>query len=591
MLKKRKRREPCILGFAVPEGGTKLMCCFSAGVNLIEEHLREVRCLRQRLEESIRTNERLRQQLEDKLASSGRDGGAPTNIYIQGLDTVTQLSSEIRVLKEENLSLQSRLQTSTDTNEEVVQLREAVFAARTRLKQAELEAEQWKEELRRLQAHSQDQGLQIHTLRQERQANQDKTNRLQHEMTLLQQQLSESRELIHSLQSELHVYDRVCSSSKANKGYLCEVAGFPVELGELLGEVRSLRAQLQSSVQENSALKQLDLHKQLEQKLGVGSPRAPSLSALTASPQRETFYRRQLLHVCPSLLCVSVCSTDPAPSPPVRDIGLFNCGSPGPPYSDLDDSHSPANADSLDPHSELEGEAPDGSFANRNGRHAIGHVDDFSALQQQVLEGRSLVQRMEATLQACLTPPLLEGKQIEGSDLAVDYGCVKSLLSNTKTLRQILEEAMSLLKMFWRAALPNTDPSIQNLKKEQCLQEEILSLKLRISEQEEVLKGTVQRLRSTSRTKESMEHFIVNQLSRTRDVLKKARTNLEKNELRLSSLSSSPSSPPAAEELGGVARARPPDCGVLMSNGCPGITAAEATRRLATRKRSSHCLL
>lgn len=37
-------------------------------------------------------------------------------------------------------------------------------------------------------------------------------------MSLLQQQLSESRELIHSLQSELHVYDRVCSSTKANKG-------------------------------------------------------------------------------------------------------------------------------------------------------------------------------------------------------------------------------------------------------------------------------------------------------------------------------------------------------------------------------------
>lgn len=142
-----------------------------------------------------------------------------------------------------------------------------------------------------------------------------------------------------------------------------------MELGELLGEVRSLRAQLQNSVQENSALKQLELHKQLEQKLGVGSPRTPSLSALSASPQRENFYRRQLLHgesdtaprdvtlcrdareveravgsaVHPSLVCVSVCSTDPAPSPPVRDIGLFNCGSPGPPYSDLDDSHSTAN--------------------------------------------------------------------------------------------------------------------------------------------------------------------------------------------------------------------------------------------------------
>lgn len=38
-----------------------------------------------------------------------------------------------------------------------------------------------------------------------------------------------------------------------------------------------------------------------------------------------------------------------------------------------------------------------------------------------------------------------------------------------------------------------------------------MSLRLRISEQEEVLKGTIQRLRNTSRTKESMEHFIVNQ--------------------------------------------------------------------------------
>lgn len=139
-----------------------------------------------------------------------------------------------------------------------------------------------------------------------------------------------------------------------------------------------------------------------------------------------------------------MCSADPAPSPPVRDIGLFNCGSPGPPYSDLDDT--PANgviyslyvlnnkimpsktlpmyiaallspADPLDPHSDLEGEAPDGSFANRNGRHAIGHVDDFSALQQQVLEGRSLVHRMETTLQACLEPSQLEDSQKQSSDL------------------------------------------------------------------------------------------------------------------------------------------------------------------------------
>ncbi|XP_053738820.1 myomegalin-like isoform X7 [Synchiropus splendidus] len=533
-----------------------------SGVNLIEEHLQEVRCLRQRLEESIRTNERLRQQLEERLACSGHDRGAPTNIYIQGLDSVTQLSNEIRALKEENVNLQSRLKSSSDSCEEVVQLREAVISARSGLKQAELEAERWKEELHRLQASSQEQAQQMVTFRQERQASQEKINRLQHDVSLLQQQLCESREFVHSLQSELQVYDRVCPSIKSSKGFLSEVPGLPVELGELLGEVRSLRAQLQTSVQDNSALKQLEL------RLGAASPRRPSLSALSASPQRENFYRRQLLH-------------DPAPSPPVRDIGLFNCGSPGPPYSDLDDAHSTANADPLDPHSELEGEAPDGSFANRNGRHAIGHVDDFSALQQQILEGRSLVQCMETTLQSYVGPPLPESNRDPTNELILDSSCVKALLSNTKTLRQIMEEALALLKMFWRAALPSSDHPSLNLKKEQSLQEEILSLKLRMSEQEEVLRGTIQRLRSTSRTKENMEHFIVNQLSRTRDVLKKARTNLEKNEQRLSSLSSSSSSP--GQESGGAARDRPADSRFLKTSG--------VAPRPANRKRSSQCLL
>ncbi|XP_052332312.1 LOW QUALITY PROTEIN: myomegalin-like [Oncorhynchus keta] len=557
------------------------------GVDVIKEHLREVQCLRQHLEESIRTNERLRQQLEERLSTTGRDGAAPTNIYIQSLDSVCQLSNEIRVLKEENLALQARLQASSETCEEAEQLREVAVTGRARLKQAELEAEQWKEELRRLQTHSQEQGQQIHTLRQERQNSHDKNNRLQHEVSLLQQQLCESRELLHSLQSELQVYHRVCVNAKGNPEFLCEgqygrvpALPLPGELGELLGEVRSLRAQLQSSVQENSVLKQLELHKHLEQKLGGGvhgglgsiggmePPRTPSLSALTDSPQRDSLYRRQLLH-------------DPAPSPPVRDIGLFNCGSPyHVPYTDL--VETPLTANDLDPHSELQGDAPDGSFSNRNGRHAIGHVDDYSALQQQVLEGRSLVQRMETALQACLSQSMLVDSQ---DQVLLDYGCVRTLLSNTKTLRQILEEAVSLLKMFWRAALPSTDRSTHNLKKEQCMKDEILSLRGRISEQEEVLQGTVQRLRSTSRTKESMEHFIVNQLSRTRDVLKKARTNLEKNERRISSLSSSSSTPYAAEDRS-PGNERPTDWSFLK----PGDAPATSNQRPGTRKRSSQCL-
>ncbi|GAA6079375.1 myomegalin isoform X1, partial [Tachysurus ichikawai] len=77
----------------------------------------------------------------------------------------------------------------------------------------------------------------------------------------------------------------------------------------------------------------------------------------------------------------------PSPSPPVRDVGPFPSGPPCSPYSELEESSLTAN-DSLEPHADLEGDAPDGSFANQNGRHAIGHVDDFSALQQQVMKGQ-----------------------------------------------------------------------------------------------------------------------------------------------------------------------------------------------------------
>ncbi|XP_076150236.1 myomegalin isoform X2 [Alosa pseudoharengus] len=501
------------------------------GVDLIEEHLREIRNLRQRLEDSIRTNERLRQQLEDRL--TGGQGGAPTNIYIQGLESVTQLSNEMRALKEENMGLKSRLQSSRDSSEEAL-------CGRARLQQAELEADQWKEELRRMQSHSCEQSQQLQQLRQERQASQELTNRLQHEVSLLQQQLAESRQLLHSLQCELQVYDRVCANTKSvSSGYLgemkCPGSGVPaVELAELLVEVRGLRAQLEHSVQENSALR-CQLQKQLEQQLAGRvahcDPRVSSL--IPASPLRESMYRRQLLH------------------------------------------------DSLEPHGDLEGDAPDGSFANRNGRHAIGHVDDYSALQQQVLEGKGLVQRMEAALQACLNMALLE----PSTGKALDYGSVKSLLSDTKTLRQILEEANSLLKMFWRAALPNHEGSSMHLQKEQTLKEEIHSLRLRISEQEDVLQGTIQRLRSTSRTKESMEHFIVSQLSRTRDVLKKARSNLEKNELRISSLSYSSSSLCHAKVPKGACDGRP-DRGVLS----PSASDVPANQRSA-KKRGRECLL
>ncbi|XP_058887725.1 myomegalin isoform X4 [Acipenser ruthenus] len=498
------------------------------GTRLIEEHLGEIRSLRQRLEDSIRTNERLRQQLEERLALAGRDSGPPTNIYIQGLESVSQLSNENRVLREENLGLQARLnQASRENCVEVEQLRDAVLSGRERVKQAELEAEQGREESRRLQSQSCEQQQEIHQLRLERQAGQDRNNRLQHEMNLLQQQLTENRQLLHSLQSELQMYERVygCANpSLSGYGRDGKYHSVPssLDLSELLSEVRSLRVQLEQSIQENSSLRQ-----QLEQQLVRSSVKIDSRpSSINISTPRETGCRRQLFQ-------------DSVPSPPVRDTDLFNSISPFSMFSKstdlgVEDPEIAANQDILKPRSLLEGDAPDGSFASKNGRHVIGHVDDFSALQQQILEGKVLVQRMEAVLQPSLSAAFLE----ISSNKALDYSSVKNVLSNTKTLRQILEEAASLLKMFWKAALPNAESCVQHVKKEQSMKKEIQMLRNKITEQEDLLQNTIERLRSTNRSKESMEHFIVSQLSRTRDVLKKAKNNLE-----LKSQEATPSAP------------------------------------------------
>ncbi|XP_063283179.1 myomegalin-like isoform X2 [Pelobates fuscus] len=174
---------------------------------------------------------------------------------------------------------------------------------------------------------------------------------------------------------------------------------------------------------------------------------------------------------------------------------------------------------------QLEGEAHDGSFASRNGRHVIGHIDDFSALKQQLLDGHILMKKIQALMQSSLNKPFLD---IHGTK-AREYGSITKLFSTTNTLQKILEECGSLISMFWRAALPNMPNAAQQKKEEQALKDEIFQLRAKLKEQEKGLQEMVDRLKSTNRAKESMEHFIVSQLNRTHDVLKKARSNLEFN--------------------------------------------------------------
>ena len=53
----------------------------------------------------------------------------------------------------------------------------------------------------------------------------------------------------------------------------------------------------------------------------------------------------------------------------------------------------------------LEVDATDGPFANKHGRHVIGHVDDYDALQQQIGEGKLLIQKILSLMRSARSIP------------------------------------------------------------------------------------------------------------------------------------------------------------------------------------------
>uniref|UniRef100_A0A8C5NK24 Phosphodiesterase 4D interacting protein n=1 Tax=Junco hyemalis TaxID=40217 RepID=A0A8C5NK24_JUNHY len=172
------------------------------GADLLEEHLVEIRNLRQRLEESICTNDRLREQLERRLA--GKGSGLPSDAYGQTPELGLQLSRENQALHEENRTL--RLQRD-HLSQELARVQETLVAACSRAREAEAELGQRRGKQRRLAEELSECQESVRQLRDERRSLQEDNNRLQHSVTLLQQQSEEQRLLLQTLRAELHVYE------------------------------------------------------------------------------------------------------------------------------------------------------------------------------------------------------------------------------------------------------------------------------------------------------------------------------------------------------------------------------------------------
>ncbi|XP_047407214.1 myomegalin isoform X5 [Sciurus carolinensis] len=502
------------------------------GADLLEEHLGEIRNLRQRLEESICINDRLREQLEHRLSSTARDSGSTSHFYGQSLESVPQLYNENRALREENRSLQAQLShVSRGHSQETECLKEALFSSRSRLQELEKELEQQKVERQQLLEDLQEKQQEILHFREERLSLQENDSRLQHKLALLQQQCEEKHQLFQSLQSELQIYEALHGNSKKGlKAFSldgCHQFPLSSDMNHLVAEIRALRGQLQQSIQVNNCLR-LQLEQQLDGGTGKGILSPSSVSQnIPANPDPGN--KQSLFQ-------------DSVTSPPVRDIGMnaalvlpnSSSSSPGSDTAivtrtnelDLDAPPGMKNPP------KLEGEASDGSFANKHGRHVIGHIDDYTALREQIGKGKQLVQKILSLLK--LTCNFL-GLEAQSSEVPGNKG-VRELYSNISALHHTLEESASLLTMFWRAALPSSHGPVLPSKVDELMEKELLDLRAQVSKQEKLLHSTAERLKTANQQKENMEQFIVSQLTRTHDVLKKARTNLEHNTYKIASV-------------------------------------------------------
>ncbi|PNJ22956.1 PDE4DIP isoform 4 [Pongo abelii] len=499
------------------------------GADLLEEHLGEIRNLRQRLEESICINDRLREQLEHRLSSTARGSGSTSNFYSQGLESIPQLCNENRVLREENRRLQAQLShVSREHSQETESLREALLSSRSHLQELEKELEHQKVERQQLLEDLREKQQEVLHFREERLSLQENDSRLQHKLVLLQQQCEEKQQLFESLQSELQIYEALYGNSKKGlKAYsldVCHQIPLSSDLSHLVAEVRALRGQLEQSIQGNNCLR-LQLQQQLDSGAGKASLSPSSINQ--NFPASADPGNKQLL------------LQDSAVSPPVRDVGMNSpalvlpssaSSTPGSEMAIINraDGLGLDTSPVLKTPPKLEGDATDGSFANKHGRHVIGHIDDYSALRQQIVEGKLLVKKIVSLVRSACSFPGLEA---QGTEVLGSKG-IHELQSSTSALHHALEESASLLSMFWRAALPSTHIPVLPGKVGESTERELLELRTKVSKQERLLQRTAERLKTANQQKESMEQFIVSQLTRTHDVLKKARTNLEVKSLR-----------------------------------------------------------
>ncbi|XP_074464560.1 CDK5 regulatory subunit-associated protein 2 isoform X6 [Larus michahellis] len=502
---------------------------------LLMEHLQEIRILRQRLEYSIKTNERLRKQLERQVTDKELDQGS-ANIFIHGSEQHNSLTSEIHFLRKQNQVLNAMLaKGSRDKQKENEKLRESLSKKNAIIEHLHEDYECIKKENGRLQKQIGQKEDETRYLTCQIYSSRNELNRLQTEINAKQHQLSENEKLLQSLRSEIKVYEKLEEARRKSTGsdlFLrlpdprCDASeefrkdqNNPLDLHELLTEIQSLRVQLERSIETNKSL-----HEKLEEQLSkekreeVGSVSAVNINYLFKQESQHYAGMNENLCKCPATsrnvcelqkhgCCTSLVKTGTHSASKDDVDSTSRCSSTS--------SSSTACTPRLVPGHRM--------WADKNGRHVLGLIEDYNALRKQISEGQQALAEMEISLQE------VTGMKLQEPGIKVpDQASLHGFSANTHRVQQILEEAARLLKLLWRVSLPlKAVHGTTHGTQDEGMKAEIFRLRKKLSEQEKKLHSTVKRLHSTNQLKENMEKVIIDQLVLTHDVLKKARGNLE----------------------------------------------------------------
>ncbi|KAM6316308.1 CDK5 regulatory subunit-associated protein 2 isoform 2-T2 [Podargus strigoides] len=493
---------------------------------LLMEHLQEIRILRQRLEYSIKTNERLRKQLERQVTDKELDQGS-ANIFIHGSEQHNSLTSEIHFLRKQNQVLNAMLaKGSRDKQKENEKLRESLSKKNAIIEHLQEDYECIKREKERLQKQIGQKEDETRYLTCQIYSSRNELNRLQTEINVKQHQLSENEKLLQSLRTEIKVYEKLEEARRKRTDPRCDASeefrkdqNNPLDLHELLTEIQSLRVQLERSIETNKSLhEKLDKQLSKEKRGEVRSVSAVNINYLFKQESQHYAGMNENHCKCPAT------SRNTCELQKHGDcISLVKTGTHSASKDDLDStSHCSSTSSSsttctprLVPGHRM--------WADKNGRHVLGLIEDYNALRKQIAEGRQVLAEMEVSLRG------VSGMKLQEPGIKVpDQASLHGFSANTHTVQQILEEAARLLKLLWRVSLPlKAVHGTTHGTQDEGMKTEIFRLRKKLSEQEKKLHSTVKRLHSTNQLKENMEKVIIDQLVLTHDVLKKARGNLE----------------------------------------------------------------